>query len=912
MTDRNLPLATYRLQFRNGMDFDRAASLAPYLARLGISHVYASPLFAAAEGSTHGYDGVNFNVMEPAIGGDAGFERFCRALREAGLHLLLDFVPNHMAAVESNAWWWSVLEWGEASPHAGIFDIDWSASKLMLPVLGSGYGEALESGVFGLDFDAGKGRFGFRFYDRTVPLTPSSYARVLLLSADPVLQRLGKRFAGSTMESGPALQRELAEAAREPAVSAAISDALSAAQTDTSALHEIHEAQAWRLAHWRLAREALTHRRFFEIAELVGLRVEDPVVFAQVHEHLFQLIRDGQVAGVRLDHVDGLSDPKGYFDKFQETVGCEGDCYLLVEKILEPGEPLRPDWAVAGTTGYEFIATLADVFADSAGCMSLTAAYDSFVGRSSDYAAEAAQAKREILGFNLAGELADLTAMAWNLAARSIATRDLGEDALKRSITEVIVHLPVYRSYIARRGPDTLDRRFLQQAIDGARTSEQIGEPEALEFIAGLLLPESAGDEEGPPVEKFVARFQQTTGPVMAKAIEDTLFYRYNRLIALNEVGGAADHFGAPLAAFHAAMTDRQAAQPAGLSATATHDTKRGEDARARLYALSEMPGRWRQATARWTAMNARHRTALPEGEAPEPETEWLFYQALAGAWPARLIGAPLSSEAAARELADLRARFLAYMEKACREAKSRTTWININKEYEQAVAGFVSALLTVESGGEFLADFAKTCRPLWLAGAVNSLSQLALKLTAPGIPDIYQGCELWDLSLTDPDNRRPVDFRLRQSLLEESVAGKAETSMEDWLSAAPKMALLAAGLRARRHHPQLFSQGSYEPLERKGCCAENIVAFQRVAGDTRLAVVVPRRVLGFVEGRDAPLISSESWGDTCVALKCRKPERKLRDLVTGESYGGREPLQASRLLANFPVALLLSAAEGS
>ncbi|MEQ9609843.1 MAG: malto-oligosyltrehalose synthase, partial [Kiloniellaceae bacterium] len=845
MTDRNLPRATYRLQFRNGMDFDRAASLAPYLARLGVSHLYASPLFAAAEGSTHGYDGVDVTVMEPALGGDAGFERLCAALREAGLSLLLDFVPNHMAAVESNAWWWSVLEWGEASAHARVFDIDWSASKLMLPVLGAGYGEALESGVFGLGFDAGKGRLGFRFYDRTVPLTPPSYARVLSPSADPVLRKLGQRFAETTPESGPALQRDLAEAARAPAVSAAIADALSAAQSDTAALHEIHEAQVWRLAHWRLAREALTHRRFFEIAELVGLRVEDPAVFAQVHERLFQLIRDGQVAGVRLDHVDGLSDPKGYFERFQETVGCDGDCYLLVEKILEPGEPLRPDWAVAGTTGYEFIAALADVFADSAGCVSMTAAYDSFVGRASDYAGEAAQAKREILGFNLAGELADLTAMARDLAAQSIATRDLGEDALKRSITEIIVHLPVYRSYIVRQGPDALDRRYLQQAVDGARTSEQTGEPEAVAFVAGLLLPESADDEERPSAEKFVARFQQTTGPVMAKAIEDTLFYRYNRLVALNEVGGAADHFGAPLADFHAAMTERQASQPAGLSATATHDTKRGEDARARLYALSEMPGRWRQATARWSAMNARHRIAVPEGDAPEPEIEWLFYQALAGAWPAALVREPLSSEAAVRELSDLRERFLAYMEKACREAKSRTTWTNTNKEYEEAVAGFVSALLTVESGGEFLTDFAKTCTPLWLAGAVNSLSQLALKLTAPGIPDIYQGCELWDFSLTDPDNRRPVDFHLRESLLDEGAAGDTARLMEDWLSGAPKMALLAAGLRARRQHPQLFAEGRYEPLEVKGARAENLVAFQRRAGDKRLVVVVPRKVLG-------------------------------------------------------------------
>lgn len=903
------PDATYRLQFRNGMDFDGAARLAPYLARLGISHLYASPLFAAAEGSTHGYDGVDFDRMEPAIGGEPGFARLAEAIGQAGLRLLLDFVPNHMAAVESNRWWRSVLEWGAASPHAAVFDIDWTAPKLLLPLLGAGYGGALEEGDFGLRFDRAAGGFRFRFYDRELPLTPPSYALVLQTSADPALAKLACRFAESTPGSAEALQRELAALASSPAQAASIAQAVAEA-ADAERLHAIHEAQVWRLAHWRLAREALSHRRFFEIAELIGLRVEDPDVFAKVHRRLFGLIGEGRVHGVRLDHVDGLSDPKGYLDRFQQAVGEAGGHYLLVEKILEHGEPLRPDWPIAGTTGYEFAAALAGLFVERRGEAAMTAACDQFIGRQSDYAAEALAAKREIIEFNLASELADLTTMARGLAQESIATRDLGEDALRRAILEVLVNLGVYRSYVGKAGPDAIDRTVLGQAIAAATSSGQPGEPDALAFVGRLLLLEFEAPLEQSAVLAFVTRFQQTSGPVMAKAIEDTLFYRYVRLIALNEVGGAPDHYGAPLADFHTAMSERQARQPGGLSATATHDTKRGEDARARLYALSEMPEEWRQAVERWRGMNASHRSDLPDGEAPEPAMEWMYYQSLTGAWPAELV-----PEGALRDrpalLDALRERLVAYIEKASREAKQRTTWTDPNPDYEEALTRFVSRTLSLDTAAGFLADFIRTCRPLWLAGAVTGLSQLAVKLAAPGVPDIYQGCELWDFSLVDPDNRRPVDFTLRERLLDEAVGADAETLIDGWLSGAPKMALLAAGLRARRRHPELFAEGRYDALEVTGACARNVVAFRRTLRDAEALVVAPRFVLALLTGEDRPLIPPDRWGDTAVVPPEIRPGRTLRDLVTGARHEGGGPLRLSELLKGFPAAFLMAEGGG-
>ena len=900
------PLATYRLQFRDGMTFERAAALVGYLERLGVSHLYASPLFAAMPGSTHGYDGVDFATIEPEIGGEEGFDRLCAALTDAGLGLLLDFVPNHMAAAEANPWWRAVLEWGPASPFAAHFDIDWSAPKLILPILGETYGEALGDGTFGLAFDANSGEFGFTCYDRQLPLTPPSYELLLARLADPALGQLARQFAEATPDQSDDLKRQLAEQAAESDVGAAIGGLVTSAKTDSDLLHAVHEAQIWRLAHWQLGREALTYRRFFEIADLVCLRVEDALVFDEVHARLFDLIESGRVVGVRFDHIDGLADPKSYLERFAGTAGGTAPCYLLVEKILERDERLRPDWPVAGTTGYEFIAALAGLLVDRHREADMTSAYHEFTGTPTDYSEALRAAKREIFERNLATELSGLTTRAQAIAAAGRGTRDLGADSLRRAIVEVAAALPVYRSYVDAEGPAATDRALVAAAAVSAKETRAVENPTAVDFVARLLRLDVDESEDRNRALAFALRFQQTTGPVMAKAAEDTLFYRYNRLVGLNEVGGAPARYGAPLEDFHEDMARRRDCQPAGLSTTTTHDTKRGEDARARIYVLSEMPDAWRQAVARWAEMNRPHRRELPGGVAPEPAIEWLFYQALVGAWPA-----DLALEAGRGEtdgmLEVFRGRMGAFMAKAVREAKLRTSWTNPDASYEEAIADFSGAVLTRESGEEFLLDFARHCRPIWLAGAINGLAQLAIKLAAPGVPDIYQGAEVWDFSLVDPDNRAPVDFIARQRMLELVSETDPARLLDDWASGAPKMALTMAGLRARAEHPDLFARGSYEGLPVRGRLARHIVAFARRLGEAFAIIVAPRFVLALSADAERPLVPAARWGDTAILLPPALQGRPMRDAVTGRVHEG-DVLMAADALGQFSIALLLNA----
>jgi (1->4)-alpha-D-glucan 1-alpha-D-glucosylmutase len=891
------PTATYRLQFREGTTLAQAAALAPYLSALGVSHLYASPLFTAVPASTHGYDGIDFERIDPALGGEEGFNFLCAALKKAGLGLVLDFVPNHMAASEENLWWRSVLEWGAESPFAGFFDIDWSAPKLLLPILSVPYGEALRDGTLGVAFDAATGSFSFTCYDRRLPLSPPSYVLLLAMAGDEALVAIGHRFAGASREQAEGLKAEIA-AAVDGRSANAVAEAVSAAIADPDRLDAIHESQCWRLAHWRLGREALSYRRFFEIAGLVGLRVEEPAVFDAVHARLLSMICAGQVTGVRIDHIDGLADPQAYLERLSDAAP-----YLLVEKIVGQGEELPPGWPVAGTTGYEFIAAVADIFIDRTQEEEITRAYDAFIGASVDYRRAAASAKREIFERNLAAERALLTEWAHLIATADPRTRDVGRDSLRRAIVELAVALPVYRSYVGADGISPADRAAIESAAADARLSGRLEDPAALSFVTALLLKDGLGAAASDAAPVFTARFQQSTGAVMAKGIEDTMFYRYNRLIALNEVGGAPGRYGAPLESFHESMAKRQRTQPGGLSATSTHDTKRGEDARARIYALSEMPRAWRDGVARWSMLNAPFRFWLPSGPAPEPEMEWLFYQALAGSWPAEWVGRGIAVPEEP-DLMLLRGRMLAFMEKAVREAKTRTRWTTRDEAYEHAVAEFVTAALTPETGGPFLADFALVCRPVWIAGAINSLAQLAVKLCAPGVPDIYQGTELWDFSLVDPDNRRPVDFDTRQAMAAAILGRSPEALLADWTTGAPKLSLLIAGLGLRNAHPALFASGDYVPLEVLGRRADHVVAFARVREDTVAAIVFPRFVVS-LSAQDLPLVPAKTWGDTVVVLPGAVRRRRMHDVVTGATLSPGSHLIVSEALARFPVALL-------
>ncbi|MYZ47945.1 malto-oligosyltrehalose synthase [Propylenella binzhouense] len=893
-----LPTATYRLQFRNGFDFGKAAALAPYFARLGVSHVYASPIFRAAPGSTHGYDVADFGEIEPAIGGEQGFLAFAAALRSAGIGLILDFVPNHMGASPFNPWWRDVLEWGQASPFAGHFDIDWSAPKLIVPVLGEAYGRALADGKLGLDLDEADGGVSFSYGDLRLPIAPPSYARILGRLEEESFPELARRFAIADPDTAPELKAELARLVSDRAVAERVRHAIDAVVADHAALHDLHEDQFWRLTFWRAARETLTYRRFFEIADLVGIKVERPKVFEDVHALLLRLVAEGAVDGIRLDHIDGLADPKTYLVRLQGAIGSEAPFYLLVEKILGPGETLRDDWPIAGTTGYEFITALAGLFMDPARAAEATAAYERFIGSAVDYEAMVLDTKRRILSRNLAGELEFLKQLGCTLSAGDPMTRDIGADSLRRAVMEIAAALPVYRTYVNVEGPAAEDLALIENAMAAARTGREVEDESAIDFVGRMLRLDFADPASQATALEFATRFQQTTGPVMAKALEDTLFYRFNRLVALNEVGGEPDRFGASREDFHQAMRTRLGDQPGGLSATATHDTKRGEDARARLYVLGEVPGRWAAAAERWRVVNSGLRTELDDGTAPEPAMEWLFYQALAGAWPADLDPRDRDGLAALAERLD------AYMTKVVREAKLRTSWTTPSPTYEDAVSRFVKGALAPDHW--FAADFAATCAPIWTAGALNGLSQLAIKLCAPGVPDIYQGTETWDLSLVDPDNRRPVAYDALQALLTAAEAPGGDP-LADWRSGAPKLRLMRSGLALRRERPDLFGKGEYFPLDLAGRAEGHALAFARRHGEDAVIVVASRLATALVGSADLPLVPPGAWSDAAVVLPAALAGRTWRDAVTGAEHGSAGTLALREVLARFPAAILVA-----
>lgn len=894
-----IPTATYRLQFRNGMTFDRAAELAPYLARLGISHLYAAPIFKAEPGSTHGYDVVDNRVIDPDLGGDEGFDRMVEALRAEGIGIVLDFVPNHMSASTYNPYWRDVLEWGEASDCAQFFDIDWEAPKLLVPALGSSYGEALEAGQFRLSFDPRDGGLTFTYYELKLPLTPTSYAQVLMRADREDFAEWARRFAVATPQTSNELKLELAEAAKDEDTKQAIEMALRDVAADIEALHELHEMQVWRLTLWRAARETLTYRRFFEITDLVGIKEERPRVFEEMHERLFELIEAGKIDGLRLDHIDGLADPKAYFERLQKTVGETDPFYIVIEKILGVDEDLRADWPVAGTTGYEFIRTLAEMLTDPHGADGMTHAYNDFLQEQVDYEALILEAKRMILIRNLAGELEHLKDMAGAIAVRGLKSRDFGNDTLRRAIIELAAALPVYRTYVDVSGAQDEDRAILAAAADKAKASRQVEDEQAIDFLRRILELDLESPEDQALALEFAVRFQQTTGPVMAKALEDTAFYRYNRLIALNEVGGEPDRFGAPLEDFHSAMAQRLRRQAAGLSTTSTHDTKRGEDARARLYSLSEMPEAWAAAVRRWTTLNADFRTSSDDQAMPEPEVEWLFYQALAGAWPADLAW---DDQAGLTALAD---RMAPFMLKAVREAKTYTSWTAKDAEYEAAVEAFTRAALDPARAGPFLQNFVAMCGPIFLAGAVNSLSQTAIKLTAPGVPDIYQGSELWELSLVDPDNRRPIDYDQCRALQKALCDEVPSALLADWRSGAVKMMLLHAGLKLRADAQDLFTGGAYLPLRAEGVAAANILAYAGHFSGRAVVTVVPRTPLHLLSGESQPLVPWDRWGDTAVSMTPGLLGSDWHNIVTGETHGSQDHLSLGDLLRHFPVAIL-------
>jgi len=947
-----VPRATYRLQFHGGFGFADARAVVDYLDRLGVSHLYASPYLKARAGSTHGYDIVDHNALNPEVGEEQAFASLCDALAARGMGQILDFVPNHMGVgLADNAWWLDVLEWGHESPHAGAFDIDWRPAqaalrdKVLVPFLGDHYGRVLERGELRLAFDGTEGSFSVWYHDHRFPVSPRQYDRILeavtrRLAADgphpPEAEaefeaivagfralRRRARSAGqraARREETRRLKERLAAAiAGHPALARHLQAAVERLNgtpgdgPSFAGLHRLLEAQSYRLAFWRVAAEEINYRRFFQINDLAGVRIEIPAVFDVVHALVLRLIAEGRIHGLRIDHVDGLFDPRQYLERLQESARTAAGLpegtpfYVVVEKILAAHERLREDWAVAGTTGYDFLNRVNGLFVDGGGERPMSRAYGRFIGSVTAFEEAAYEGRRQVMDLELASELRVLANGFNRLAEMSWLTRDHTLVGLRQALRGVVACFPVYRTYVDGRGLAAEDRRDLDWALSQARRRSRRADKSIFDFVHAVLTTDLAAGRRSPyrrgEVRRLAMKFQQYTGPVTAKGIEDTAFYRFNRLISLNEVGGEPARFGTTVAAFHHAMQERARLWPHAMLTTATHDTKRGEDARTRIDALSEMTGPWERRVRRWRTLARRRKIDVGGVPAPDANDEYLLYQTLVGAWPAEFHGdAPLDTDA----LDSFGERIVAYMTKAVREAKVHSSWIDPDEAYEAALATFVGRLLDSRRRNPFLEDFRAFHRRVAELGTVNSLAQAIIKLTAPGVPDLYQGTELWDFSLVDPDNRRPVDFALRRRLLGEvsraTTADDMAGLLRMWPDGRIKLFILWRLLSLRRAHPALFLDGGYEAVATAGEKADHLLAFVRRRGTTTLLVAVPR-LAGPLTDADRPFpLGTAAWGDTTLVLPEDLASGSWTDLFTGARLTAR----AADLLSVLPVAVAL------
>ena len=877
--------STYRLQLHAGFDFEAAAEVAEYLHDLGISHVYCSPCLQAVPGSTHGYDVVDYTQVSSELGGEPARARFVERLRSIGMGQVLDIVPNHMAITGNrNTWWWDTLENGMSSRYAPYFDIEWNApeerlrNKILLPVLEDHSGLVIEAQKLALERNGGS--FLFRYYDHTFPVAPESIAEFLGQCAngcgDSQLAFLAESLARlpAPSESDWAglnvrhrdkevLRKLLARLCSENAsVAAYIDAAVQDLNHNADALDALLLRQNYRLARWRSAAHDLAYRRFFDINTLVGVRVEDERVFADTHELIVGWLQRGELDGVRVDHPDGLRDPEEYFHRLRSAAP---GAWIAAEKILQIGESLPESWGVAGTTGYDFLNLAGGLFVDSRGEAPLSATYQEFTGERTNFAAVTLEKKQLVLREMLGSDVGRLTALLVRICEGRRDSRDYTRHELHEAIRETVACYSVYRSY-ARPEAGTISPASVaavSQAVNAARSSRSDLDERLFDLLGKVLTLEAKGGLES----EFVMRFQQVTAAAMAKGVEDTAFYSYLRLVSLNEVGGNPEHFGVPPEEFHRWCSEIQARFPLTMLATSTHDTKRSEDVRARISLLSEIPSEWAEALTRWSAINSCHRT----GDLPDRKTEYLLYQTLVGAWPISLD------------------RLAAYMRKAVREAKERTSWIEPAAPFEEALQKFIEAVLADQ---DFLDDFQKFLSPLLDPARSTSLALTLLKLTAPGVPDFYQGTEVWDLSLVDPDNRRPVDFELRRRLLSELDHLSGEVVAVEQILARncdglPKLWTIREVLRTRNAFPQSFGpQGSYQALWAAGPKSAHLVAFQR--GENVIAAA-PRLV-----------ITLGDWADTTLEI----PAGRWRNRLTGEVVEEGKA-DVSALLRHFPVLLL-------
>jgi (1->4)-alpha-D-glucan 1-alpha-D-glucosylmutase len=878
-----VPVATYRLQLHADFGFDAAAEVADYIRRLGVSHVYSSPYLQAAPGSRHGYDVVDHHHVNDELGGSEAHARFSTRLIECELGQVLDIVPNHMAmSGRRNRYWWDVLENGPSSRYSTYFDIDWQSheeklrNKLLVPILGDHYGRVLERGEILLK--RCDGEFFFKYFDHELPASPRSLPSILAAAARDTGSDYLAFFADSLSRLPHASLTDRASVTERhrdksviadllerlfnetPFIAEAVENALKAINNNVDRLDAILEQQNYRLAYWQTAKEELVYRRFFDVNTLVGLRVENPQVFSDTHALILRWLREGTLDGIRVDHPDGLLDPRGYFERLR---GEASDVWILAEKIIEPGESYRREWPIDGTTGYDYLNQAGGLFVDSSNEEALTKIYSDFTGETADYAAVFREKKHTVMRDLLGSDVNRLTSLLTGIFESHRDRRDYTRSDASRAIRELVACLAVYRTYVSPDRDEITedDERYIDRAIECAKKNRPEMDPDLFEFIRDILLLRVRGPMEA----EFVMRFQQFTGPAMAKGVEDTVFYCFNRLLALNEVGGDPGCFGVSPQDFHAFCAQVQRSRPHTMLASSTHDTKRSEDVRMRLCLLSEIPGQWQKAVARWSSHNAKYKAA---NECPDRNTEYMLYQTMLGAWP---IGMD---------------RLWPFMEKATREAKRKTSWLAPNEQFESATRQFIESLYRDE---EFLRDFEKFVQPLIAPGRVSSLALALLKLTSPGIPDFYQGSELWDLSLVDPDNRRPVDYALRKRLLCQMQHLNVEQVWQRIDEGLPKLWTIHHGLRVRREHPECFGEnGAYTPLAATGPKSTHALAYLR---GEKAMVLVPRLAMKL----------ADTWADTRLEI----PPGTWRNELSGASFTGGS-VEIANLLEAFPVALLI------
>jgi len=985
------PASTYRLQLNRDFTFAKAQAIISYLADLGISHCYTSPILAAGKDSSHGYDTSDFTKINPELGGEDGYNAFAKELSRNQLGHILDFVPNHMGIADSkNNWWQDVLENGRWSPYAEFFDIEWNPAKaelkdkILLPILGDQYGVVLEQGDLCLGFE--KGIFFLKYFEHHLPINPQSAPIVLahdlenlqkeFSDDDPeILEFLSIVSALGRLPSGGKISPEkIGERTREknvnrdrlerlwnesPRVRRHIQTNLkifngTKGQADSfDPLHRLLEKQVYRLSNWRTAVHEINYRRFFDINHLVGIRVENPAVFHQMHSLILRLIGQGKISGLRLDHIDGLFDPAAYLNRLQEEVLFEyvwqneqfkhrnprlikemvrqwreaesindpagperRPMYLAIEKILTGAESLPEHWAVHGTSGYDFMNDLNGLFVDASNEKNFSKIYTRFTGINTPFQEIVYHSKKLIMQTALTSELNILVRALNNISEDDRRYRDFTLNSLREALREVVACFPIYRTYIDAEGSDPNDTETLEKSIARAKSLNPAMESTIFDFIKDTVLfsaSKTVSEKKDDHRRDFVMKLQQFTGPVQAKGLEDTAFYRYNRLISLNEVGGQPQRFGLSVSGFHARNHKRQKNWPLTMTATATHDHKRGEDARARINILSEIPDDWRKAIRRWALLN-RSKRSLVDGEyAPDRNDEYLFYQTLVGMWPA-----------ADPSLENIKTRLVRYMHKAGKEAKVHTSWINPNNAYDEATEKFIDKALKPSRSNRFLDSFLTFQKRISRMGAINSLAQVVLKITSPGVPDTYQGRELWDFSLVDPDNRQPVDYDLLKRLLKNlqpllafpggmNAGRRAETllnMLDHWESGQIKMFVTACCLRFRRDHPDLFLEGDYLPLNVAGEQADHVVAFARQKKGKFSITVAPRRVASLMEPELKWPVKSV-WDETHIILppgllgKETLYDRFTRQPLPITPRDGQSTLDLKHVFALWPFALL-------